>query len=180
MQVAGRLRMRDAPCIDTCHTSALSPREAWSLRLLSVTTLSGMAVAGYLLSLHARIAGDPARGLCTFTETISCDKVLASPYAEIGGVPVALIGLMGFAILCLLAAWRLWVPERSPRNLPAVLALGAGLGLCFELGMTWVEVFIIQALCPYCLTALGLIGSTFVAALWAWQAARSRAVRGRR
>jgi uncharacterized membrane protein len=61
--------------------------------------------------------------------------------------------------------------------MPTVLVLVAGFGLCFELGMTGVEVFIIQALCPYCLTALGLIAGTFLAALWAWRYGRLASTR---
>jgi uncharacterized membrane protein len=55
-------------------------------------TLGGDAVAGYLVRLHAKIAGNPQKGFCTFTDTISCDKVLASPYAEIAGIPPPLPG----------------------------------------------------------------------------------------
>jgi uncharacterized membrane protein/thiol-disulfide isomerase/thioredoxin len=131
-----------------------------------------MLVAAYLLRLHIKIAGNPRRGLCTFTDTLSCDKVLASPYAEILGTPVALIGLLGFSLLLGLAAWRLLCPDRSPRRLPAILALMAGVGLLFELGMTGVEVAVIQALCPYCLTALGLITVAFVAAVIGWRVQR--------
>jgi uncharacterized membrane protein len=150
--------------------SVVTPTGQWALRLILAFTLAGCIVAGYLVTLHAAIAGNPKRGLCTFTDTVSCDKVLASPYAEIGGVPVALIGLGGFALLFGLAAWRLLAGEGSPRWLPAVLALTAGVGLAFELGMTWVEFFVIEAVCPYCLTALGLITATFTAALVAWRA----------
>ncbi|MFI5342234.1 MAG: vitamin K epoxide reductase family protein [Candidatus Methylomirabilales bacterium] len=138
---------------------------------------AGVGVAAHLLTLHAAIAGNPHRGLCTFNDMLSCDAVLASPYAEIAGVPVALLGLVGFAFLSGLAVWRLWIPERSPRMLPALLALAAGLGLSFELGMTWTEVFVIHALCPYCLTALGLIAGTFLAALWAWRVASFRPIK---
>jgi uncharacterized membrane protein len=53
----------------------------------------------------------------------------------------------------------------------------AAFGLCFELAMTGVEVFIIQAVCPYCLTALGLIAGTFLAALWAWRGGKSSELR---
>jgi uncharacterized membrane protein len=133
---------------------------------------SGIGVAAHLLSLHAAIAGNPKRGLCTFTDTISCDKVLASPYADIAGIPVALIGLVGFAALFCLAAACFFVPRWGPCRMPTLLVLVAGLGLCFELGMTGVELFVIQALCPYCLTALGLIAGTFVAAFWVWRDAR--------
>lgn len=83
-------------------------------RALALTVLlsgAGVGVASYLLTLHAAIAGNPRRGLCTFNDTLSCDAVLASPYAEIAGLPVALLGLVGFAFLLGLAAWRLWIPD---------------------------------------------------------------------
>jgi uncharacterized membrane protein len=140
----------------------------WAALALS---LGGAGVAGYLVYLHERIAGNPKRGLCTFTDTISCDVVLASPYAAFGPIPVALIGLLGFVVLAGLAAWRLRGGTRSPHWLPAALALVAGFGLLFELVMTWVEFFVIRAVCPYCLTALAFIAGTFVAATVAWRAA---------
>jgi uncharacterized membrane protein len=155
------------------NRNVLAPRERGALWAIMAFSLGGGIVAGYLVKLHAAIAGNPKRGLCTFTDTVSCDKVLASPYAEIAGIPVALIGLGGFALLFGLAAWRLVLGERSPRQLPSVLLLVAAVGLVFELGMTWIELFVIQAVCPYCLMALGLIAATFVAALGAWRAARS-------
>jgi len=151
------------------RASGLRATERWPLRLALAFSLGGAAVAAYLVRLHAVIAGNPKRGVCTFTDTISCDVVLASPYAAIGPIPVALIGLLGFAILAALAAWRLWGGARSPRWLPSALALVAGFGLLFELVMTWVEFFVIRAVCPYCLTALALIAGTFVAATVAWR-----------
>ncbi len=149
----------------------VTTRERRSLVFVLLFTLAGAGVAAYLLHLHLVIAGNPKRGLCSFTETISCDKVLASPYAEIAGIPVALIGLLGFAFLFGLAAWRLAGGGRSLHRLPGILALTAGCGLAYELGMTWIEVFVIGAACPYCLTALALLAGAFVAAVLAWRAA---------
>jgi uncharacterized membrane protein len=159
------------------HTpgTGLPAGERSGLRLILLCSLAGVFVAIYLLKLHVAIAGNPRRGLCTFNDTLTCDKVLASPYAEIAGVPVALIGLLGFLLLFGLAAWRLWRRDRSSSHFPAILVLVAGIGLLFELGMTWVEFFVIQALCPYCLTALGLIAASFVAAVVAWRAPRESA-----
>jgi uncharacterized membrane protein len=151
--------------------SGLRATERWPLRLSLAFSLGGAVVAAYLVRLHAVIAGNPKRGVCTFTDTISCDVVLASPYAAIGPIPVALIGLLGFVVLAGLAVWRLWGGARSPRWLPAALALVAGFGLLFELVMTWVEFFVIRAACPYCLTALALIAGTFVTTTVAWRAA---------
>ena len=143
-----------------------------ALGMALIFSASGIGVAAYVLALHAANAGNPKQGLCTFTDTISCDKVLSSPYADIAGIPVALIGLVGFAALFGLAAACLFVPRWGPRRMPTLLVLVAGLGLCFELGMTGVEGFVIQALCPYCLAALALITGTFLAALWVWRYAR--------
>ena len=129
----------------------------------------GVAVASYLVTLHAAIAHNPRRGLCTFTDTISCDAVLASPYAEIAGVPVALIGVAGFAALGILAAVCLFIPWWGPCRMRVTLLLVASVGLGFELVMTGVEIFILRAVCPYCLMALGLIASAFLSACWAWR-----------
>jgi len=140
--------------------------------LVMLLSGAGMAVAYYLVTLHTAIAKNPHRGLCTFTDTISCDAVLASPYAEIAGVPVALIGVAGFAALFFLAVICLCIPWWGPCRMRVTLVLVAAVGLCFELVMTGVELFIIQAVCPYCLTALGLITGTFLAAFWAWRSGR--------
>jgi uncharacterized membrane protein len=168
--------MREAVMEGAVRVRAVELRasERWSLRLALAFSLGGAAVAAYLVRLHAIIAGNPKRGVCTFTDTISCDVVLASPYAAFGPIPVALIGLLGFAILAALAAWRLAGGPRSPRWLPRALALVAGFGLLFELVMSWVEFFVIRAVCPYCLTALAFIAGTFVAAMVAWRAAGQR------
>jgi len=152
------------------RSGAADAREIWALRAVLACSAAGGVVAAYLLRLHAAIAGNPHRGLCTFNDTLSCDAVLASPYAEIVGIPVALIGLLGFGLIFGLAAWRLWWRRSSPRFLSAVLALVAGAGLLFELGLTWVEVFVIRALCPYCLTAFALLIASFAGAVLAWRA----------
>jgi uncharacterized membrane protein len=161
--------------IEGRHRSANSSRMA--LWLVALFSGMGVAVASYLVTLHAAIARNPRRGLCTFTDTISCDAVLASPYAEIAGVPVALIGVAGFAALCVLAAVCLFIPWWGPCRMRVTLLLVASVGLGFELVMTGVEIFIIQAVCPYCLTALGLIAGTFLAAYWAWRRGETRPLR---
>lgn len=165
------LNKKTVPKVSPVTPSGLCAVERWAMVGVLVCTAAGAGVAGYLVSLHVRIAGSATRGLCTFTDTISCDKVLASPYAAFGPIPVALIGLAGFALLFGMAFWRLVGGARSPGWLPAALAAVAGLGLLFELVMTWVEFFVIRAVCPYCLTALALIAGTFAAAAVGWRAA---------
>jgi hypothetical protein len=66
--------MRGLACVPAVR---LRVSERWPLRLALAFSLGGAAVAAYLVRLHAVIAGNPKRGVCAFTDTISCDAVLA-------------------------------------------------------------------------------------------------------
>jgi uncharacterized membrane protein len=88
--------------------------------------------------------------------------VQSSPYAKLGGVPVAIVGLAGYlAVLASLA-----LPDRA---LTAFLALvGAG----FSAYLTYLELAVIDAVCQWCvasaviMTALALASVARLAAMW--------------
>ena len=118
--------------------------------LLAVLAL---AVAGYLTYVHyAELEPICAGG------GGGCERVQNSSYAELAGVPVAVLGLVGYALI--LAS--LWVPGDAGRVAGAVFAL-AGFG--FSAYLTWLELFEIDALCQWCvvsavlMTALALISA---------------------
>jgi uncharacterized membrane protein len=115
---------------------------ARALRItLIVLALLGLAVASYVTYVH--YAG--IKPACTAGE--SCTKVQTSRYAEIAGVPVALIGLIGYvAILGSLLA----PDEERFRFLTAALTLG---GFGFSVYLTYREVFSIHAICEECLSS---------------------------
>ena len=99
--------------------------------------LAGLGIAAYLTVVHYG-GGEP---VCAVAH--GCATVQQSDYASLGGVPVALLGLLGYvAILVALArdgeAWR---------TAAAFLAL-AGLG--FSAWLTYVEVGILDAICIWC------------------------------
>jgi uncharacterized membrane protein len=110
-------------------------------------------VAGYLTWVHyAELEPICAGG------SGGCEKVQNSDYAELAGVPVALLGLVGYgAILASLA-----LPGDLGRFSGAVLAL-AGFG--FSAWLTYVELFEIDAICQWCvvsavlMTALAVVTS---------------------
>jgi uncharacterized membrane protein len=125
----------------------------------AVLALAGLGVAGYLTWVHyADLEPICAGG------SGGCEKVQNSDYAELAGIPVALLGLIGYgAILASLA-----VPGEPGRLAGAVLAL-AGFG--FSAWLTYVELFEIDAICQWCvvsavvMTALAVVTSLrFVAA----------------
>ncbi|HEX5780345.1 MAG TPA: vitamin K epoxide reductase family protein, partial [Solirubrobacteraceae bacterium] len=98
----------------------------------------GAAIAGYLTWVH--YAGIEA--YCV-GGTSGCERVQSSPYAELAGVPVAVIGLAGYlAVLGSLA-----LPDRS---LTVFLAL-AGAG--FSGYLTYLELAVIDAICQWCVAS---------------------------
>jgi len=107
----------------------------------AVLALAGLAVAGYLTWVHyAELEPICAGG------SGGCERVQNSDYAELAGVPVALLGLIGYgAILASLRA-----PGDVGRFAGAVIAL-AGFG--FSAWLTYVELFEIDAICQWCVAS---------------------------
>jgi uncharacterized membrane protein len=127
--------------------------------VLASLDLVGLAIAGYLASVELRgelpVCG-PLHG---------CEDVARSEYSRIGGVPVAVYGvILSFVLFSLAIAWWRTGDTR-------LLALHYGLsliGVIFEAWFTYLELFVIGAVCVWCATyALSLL-ARFVVALWVW------------
>jgi len=125
---------------------------------VAVLALAGIGVAGYLTWVHYA----DAEPICAGGGG-GCEKVQSSKYAELAGVPVALLGLIGYcAILASLA-----LPGDGGRFVGALLAL---VGFGFSAWLTYVELFEIDAICQWCvasaviMTALAVLTSMRVAA----------------
>ncbi len=85
-----------------------------------------------------------------------------SAYADVAGVPVALLGLGMYAGLAALYAMRRLGPWRSdpaaePRVLPTWCFALALSGVLFSVYLTYVELFVIDAICVWCVTSALLI-----------------------
>ncbi len=118
-----------------------------------ILSLAGIVLSGYLLANHFGLG----TGVCNISPTIDCDKVNASPYSSILGIPVALIGLLGFVAMFVVGyAGRFypdtWIGERHGR----LLILLAGVGAAFGVYLTYIELFVILAICPFCVAAFGV------------------------
>jgi uncharacterized membrane protein len=81
-----------------------------------------------------------------------CSVVNSSRYAEISGIPVALVGVGGYLAILLL----LWFEPRMPfltQNGPMIVFGLALFGFLFTLYLIYVELVLIHALCPFCVTS---------------------------
>ena len=125
-----------------------------------VLSLLGIFVSGYLSV--KRLTG----GSLVCSRWAQCDTVNNSVYAKISGVPVAFIGLAGYLVLLGLAvaALQTWGPtHRRLLAISFVLALG---GVGFSAYLTYIELFVIEAVCNWCvatailITLLAILGGT--------------------
>ena len=119
-----------------------------------VLTAIGLGLASYLTYVH--YAG--IKPACTAGE--SCTKVQTSIYSELGGVPVALMGLIGYiAILGSLLA-----PENETTRLATVAFTVVGFG--FSAYLTYRELFSIHAICEWCVSSAGIMTVLMCLAVW--------------
>ncbi len=111
--------------------------------ILAVLDLIGLLVAGYLTVVELG-GGVPVCGPIK-----GCEEVALSEYSRIGGVPVALFGVaLSVALLALALAW--W-----RTNIYGLLLAHYGLslvGVIFDGYFLYLQVFVIQAVCIWCVT----------------------------
>lgn len=122
-------------------------------RLLATSGLSlvGAGVATYLTTLHVRHLGTGAASSCNFGGPFNCDVVNTSEYSAVLGVPVSHFALLLYLLCFLLAVTGLRSrgdKERARLHL-LVLTLAA-MATVASLGLAYVSVFVLKALCAFC------------------------------
>jgi uncharacterized membrane protein len=109
------------------------------LRLAAgVVALAGLVVAGYLTWVHF----DDGALVCVAGG--GCETVQESEYAEIVGIPVAALGMIAYAVVLGLVAW-----DSPGAKLGA--AMLAFVGLAFSMYLLALQLFVIDAVCVWCL-----------------------------
>lgn len=118
---------------------------------LLVALLSLAGVVDSAIAVQRHFAKSRTQ-FCDFSEKFSCDIVNRSQYSTIAGIPVAVIGVLGYAALFALSTFWKSRPETPSRLLAASIA-----GLGFALYLTYIEAYELTAWCVLCLISLGLI-----------------------
>lgn len=137
---------------------------ALSSRLMSMVTIlavCGIAVSSVSLQHHYATSKTP---YCEIGEAFNCDIVNRSEYSSILGIPVALIGMLGYGALAGLAT-----VYRRRRDTPAMLFGGAAAGLAFALYLTYIEGHVLGVWCILCLSSLSLIATITILAGIIWR-----------
>lgn len=164
--------------------------------LIAIVILAalGVGVSAYALWQHYAPLGS---AFCNLGETFSCDLVNKSAFSEVFGIPVALIGILGYVGIGALAvvAYSMVSPPlpggerlvpRSSKSevgewvrgqvsnvkcqtLMRLLLIASLAGLAFSLYLTYLEFFVIGAICVLCVTSQALILAITVLTTAVWQ-----------
>ena len=116
---------------------------------IAILSLAGAVDSAIALQRHYAKSDT---NFCDFSKKFSCDIVNRSEYSTMAGIPVAGIGVAGYAALFVLATFLKSRAETPTRLLAASLA-----GLVFALYLTYVEAYELTTWCILCIGSLALI-----------------------
>ena len=112
--------------------------------LLLLLAIMGVIVSSLALREHYREYGDSP---CSINEHWDCGVVNHSPYAMLGPIPVATVGIIGYILMGVLASIRSY----------RLLLVPTFAGVAFSLYLANIEAHILGVWCIYCVISLGII-----------------------
>ena len=123
-------------------------------RAIAGLALFGLAISAYLTWVHYAEVQPICSGIS------DCERVQTSDYAELAGIPVAVLGLVGYAAILV----SLWLRVE-------ITVLLAYVAVGFSAYLTWAELFEIDAICQWCVaSALTTVAIAVLATLLALRA----------
>lgn len=136
--------------------------ESWPIRVIQLLAVPGIVIAFFLLLYHEGHLIE----VCKAGGWEDCGKVSGpdGAYSSVGPIPVALIGLVGYCVIFLVA----WLQDWSSfidDYLPEIMVSLTGVAFLFSIGLTVLEIFVIHAICRYCVVSAVIITIMFVLAI---------------
>lgn len=117
--------------------------------VIALLSCAGVVVSSVSLYHHY---GTSKSSFCDFGNSFNCDMVNRSIYSTVAGVPVALLGVLGYAVLlCLSSIYR------TKAESPVMLLIASAGGVVFAFYLTYIEAFVLATWCVLCLSSLALI-----------------------
>ena len=117
--------------------------------LFVILAVLGIVVSSLAMREHYREYGDSP---CSINDRWDCGVVNHSPYAMLGPIPVATVGILGYILMAGLAFRRLY----------RLLLVPTFAGLAFSLYLAHIEKDVLGVWCVYCVISLGIISVMFL------------------
>ena len=130
------------------------PQGQWVSWAIPILSLIGLGVAGYLAYVETQMV----EAVCG--PIGDCNAVQSSSYAQLFGIPIGVIGVVGY--LAILGAW-VWGRSGSATGRALLLGM-AMVGVIFSIYLTYLELFIIEAVCLWCLSSAVIVTLIMLAA----------------
>lgn len=129
-------------------------RAGWQISLIQLLAVPGLLLSFFLWLYHE----DMLVGACVPNGWDDCGQVSGpgAPYASVGPIPVAALGFAGYAVIFLLAWLRDWSATLED-YLPELMVGVTGIAFLFTAYLTALEVFVIHAVCRYCLVSAAIV-----------------------
>lgn len=127
-----------------------------------------LSIAGLIVALYSFFhnQGFASGEFCSIGDTFDCDIVNKGPYSKLFGIPVALIGILGYIFLGAAAAMKL--KDKKDKMLTAFLVFGSSIGFGFTLYLTGLEAFVLHTWCLLCLTSQAIMALIFFLTFAIW------------
>jgi uncharacterized membrane protein len=127
--------------------------------IVAALALAGIFVALYLLLYKIGIVGNLS---CSIG---SCETVNTSKWAVFLGAPVAAWGVGFYVVMFCLALVSLQVRYADSYSMSKLLVFVSGVGFVFSAWLTFLELFVIHAICQWCVISAIIVTLIFVVAL---------------
>jgi len=125
----------------------------------AAVTLSFIGLANSFYLVQSHVTGEPLR--CSILD--GCNAVAASPYSIVLGVPLASWGVLFYFGIFVIAATMLMVRARS---LSHFFVFGTAVGFLASVYFTYLQIFLIKAVCMYCVLSAILSTLLLIIALF--------------
>ena len=139
---------------EVSETAELSSSPRSRLRSRLMNAIAVVAAAGDAISVFSfyRHVATSKTSFCDFGTSFNCDVVNRSSYSTFGGIPVALVGVLGYVLILALSTLY-----RDKAETPGMLLIASVAGLAFSLYLTYIEKFVLATWCILCLGSLAAI-----------------------
>lgn len=132
--------------------------DKWLYRAMIALVVIGLAVSVYM-TIYKYTGNE---GMCLGSG--DCSTVNASRFSEVSGIPVAVLGIVGYAAILIV----LFYENRNDffRKNGTLLVFGMSLtGFLFTVYLVYLELYVIKAICPFCVTSQVAMTIIFIIAV---------------
>ena len=134
---------------------------------MALVSLAGIFVGVYLTLYKFGVIGS------LVCNAGSCEKVQSSKYSVFLGLPVATWGIGFYVLMLVLSLASMQERYAESRGLSLAMFLVTGWGVLFTAWLNYLEAFVINAWCEWCLGSAAMVLVLFILALMEWRESRA-------